>query len=146
VSFSQRVSFQQRAGGSDLPDSRGSLHEAANAAEGTESMTVAVCLKCGAIKHGAWTRCLECGYTPDDDESYTRHLLVTDHYLSREQLEEVAARVKSGQPVDFPPELLRQAWVSKADVEKDQRACAIGCFLFLGLVAAAGAYAAWRWW
>jgi len=41
-------------------------------------MTVAVCLKCGEFKHGAFTICLKCRYTPDDDESLTRHLLVTD--------------------------------------------------------------------
>ena len=45
-------------------------------------MTVAVCLKCGEFKHGAWTPSLKCGYEPSDDESYTKHLLVTDHYLS----------------------------------------------------------------
>ena len=97
-------------------------------------MTVAVCLKCGVFKHGAWTPCLKCGFTPNDDESYTKHLLVTDHYLSREQLEEVAARVKAGEPVEFPPELLQQAWVSKAAVDRAGRRFALGCVVFLVVV------------
>src|SRR5262249_217203 len=112
-----------------------------------ESMTVAVCLKCGEFKHGAWIRCRRCGYTPDDDESYTKHLLVTDHYLSREQLEEVADRIKEGERVEFPPEVLRQAWVSKADVEKANRGCTVGCLAFLGIgivIVIGMIYTVWR--
>ncbi len=108
-------------------------------------MTVAVCLNCGAFKHGAWTPCLKCGCTPNDDESYTRHMLVTDHFLSKEQLEEVAARVKAGEPVEFPPEVLRQAWVSKAEVDRVGRRFAVGCVLVLIVVlAAVVAFAALR--
>jgi len=29
-------------------------------------MTVAVCIQCGAIKHGAWTSCPECSSEPTD--------------------------------------------------------------------------------
>jgi hypothetical protein len=108
-------------------------------------MTVAVCLNCGAFKHGAWTPCLKCGYAPHDDESYTKHVLVTDHYLSREQLEEVAGRVKAGEVVEFPPELLKQAWVSKADVDKLGRSFSVGCGVFLAvMVVIAVAYLLWR--
>src|SRR5262245_61641326 len=70
------------------------------------------------VETGASTTCRKFGYRPDDDESSTRHLLVTDHDLNREQLDEVSEKVKAGTPIDFPPEVLRQAWVSKADVEK----------------------------
>jgi hypothetical protein len=97
-------------------------------------MTVAVCLRCGEFKHGAWTPCRNCGYTPDDDESLTRHLLVSDHYLSREQLEEVSARVKAGEGIEFPPEVLQAAWVSKATLDKANRGCWIGCIIFLLVV------------
>jgi hypothetical protein len=112
--------------------------------EAEESMTVAVCLKCGEFKHGAWTPCRKCGFTPDDDESYTKHLLITDHYLSREQLEEVAGRVKAGELVEFPPEVLQHAWVSKAAVDKANRGCAIGCVVSIGIVVAVVvAYGVW---
>jgi hypothetical protein len=94
-------------------------------------MTVAVCLRCGEFKHGAWTPCGKCGYTPDDDESLTKHLLVTDHYLSREQLEEASAKVKAGEPIEFPPEVLQGAWVSKAEIEKAKRGCMIACVVVL---------------
>jgi hypothetical protein len=108
-------------------------------------MTVAVCLKCGELKRGAWTPCRKCGYTPDDDESYTKHLLVTDHFLSRAQLKDVAGRIKAGESVEFPQEVLQQAWVSKADVERANRGCTVGCLVLLGIViAVAVIYTIWR--
>jgi hypothetical protein len=112
-------------------------------------LTVAVCLKCGAFKHGAFNPCPKCRYTPDDDESLTRHLLVTDHYHSRETLEAIAARIKAGEPIEFDPESLRAAWVSKAQLDAETkrlgRGCQIGCGVLLVLTIAAGVLAvAWR--
>jgi len=97
-------------------------------------MTIAVCLRCGEFKNGAWTTCEKCGYAPHDDESYTKHLLITEHYLSREQLEDVSAKVKAGEPIDFPQALLEQLWVKKAEVDKTNRGCVIACFIALVLV------------
>ena len=80
-----------------------------------------MCLRCGEFKHGAFNPCLKCGYTPDDDESLTKHLLVTDHYHSRETLAAIAARIKNGEPVTFDPESLKAAWVSKAELDAGTR-------------------------
>lgn len=103
-------------------------------------MTVAVCLQCGEFKHGAFTPCRSCRYTPDDDESLTKHLLVTDHFHSREALEAIAARVKAGEPVEFDPQTLREAWVSKAALDAQGkrigRGLALGCGLLLALTIA----------
>jgi hypothetical protein len=112
-------------------------------------VTVAVCLRCGEYKHGAFNRCRSCGYTPDDDESLTKHLLVTDHFHSRESLAAIAARVKAGEPVEFDPQTLQQAWVSKAaldaESERLRRGCLIGCGVLLALAVAAGVIAVvWR--
>jgi hypothetical protein len=81
-------------------------------------MTVAVCLKCGAIKHGAFTPCLECGHEPDDHEDLIKHLLVTDHYLSRQQIEAVSKHIREGKPVSFPPDLLQAAWDMREQLDK----------------------------
>lgn len=101
-------------------------------------MTVAVCLRCGEFKHGAFNPCRSCGYAPDDDESLTKHLLVTDHYHSLETLETIAAHVKAGEPVTFDPESLRAAWVSKAALDAESkrmgRGCTIGCGILLTLI------------
>ena len=107
-------------------------------------MTVAVCLRCGEFKHGAWTPCPKCRYMPQDDESLTRHLIVTDHFMTREQLEEVSARVKAGGTIEFPPELLEKARVRKADVDRAARRFWMGCLLVLALAAVAAAFWVWR--
>lgn len=97
-------------------------------------MTVAVCLKCGEFKHGAFTRCEACGYEPDDDESLTKHLLVTDHYHNRETLEAIAARVKAGEPITFDPQTLEAAKVSKKDLDASMKRVRRGCILALMLI------------
>lgn len=94
-------------------------------------MTVAVCLRCGAFKHGAFSPCLNCGYTPDDDESLTKHLLVTDHYHSRETLEAIAARVRAGEPIPFDAATLQAAWVSKAELDAETQRLRRGCITVL---------------
>ena len=90
-------------------------------------MTVAVCLKCGEFKHGAFTRCQTCGYEPDDDESLTKHLLVTDHYHTREALEAIASRVKAGELIEFDPETLEAAHVSKRELDAGMKRMGRGC-------------------
>jgi hypothetical protein len=104
-------------------------------------MTVAVCLKCGSFKHGAFILCSHCGYKPEDDESLTKHLLVTDHFLSGEQLKAVAAKVKANEPVEFAPEALKAAWVSKTQHEAERknlgRTCSFGCVIVIAAALAA---------
>ena len=111
-------------------------------------MTVAVCLRCGAFKHGAFNPCGNCGYAPDDDESLTKHLFVTDHFHSRETLEAIAARVKAGEPLTFDPETLKRLWVSKAQMdaamERLGHMLKIGCCVYLALVGAV-ALGVWLW-
>jgi hypothetical protein len=97
-------------------------------------MTVAVCLNCGEFKHGAFNPCLKCKYTPNDDESLTKHLLVTDHYHSAESLKAISDRVKSGQPIHFDPATLREAWVSKKQLDEETKQLKRGCTLILLVV------------
>jgi len=94
-------------------------------------MTVAVCLNCGELKHGAFTKCFECGYTPNDDESLTKHILVTDHYHDQQTLKAIAERVKAGQAIEFDPDTLKKAWVSKAELNASGRRFAVGWAIFL---------------
>jgi hypothetical protein len=107
-------------------------------------MTVAVCLKCGAFKHGAWTPCPACQFLPNDDESLTRHMLASDHHHDPEGLKAISERVKAGQPVEVPEDVLKAAWVSKADFEKGQRRLTMGCLTVLGVAVAVAWYSALR--
>ena len=88
-------------------------------------MTVAVCLTCGEIKVGAWTECPQCGCTPEDEESMTKHLLATDHYLSREDLERVSTDIKAGKEIAFDPASLEAAWVDSRAIKRLDRGCLI---------------------
>jgi hypothetical protein len=99
-------------------------------------MTVAVCLKCGAIKHGAFTECRKCGHHPDDEEDLTKHLLVTDHFHDRKTLDAIAARIKAGLPIEFDPESLKSAWVNKAEMAEWDKEIGRGCGKFVAIVLA----------
>ncbi|HZT41096.1 MAG TPA: hypothetical protein VFA07_02845 [Chthonomonadaceae bacterium] len=60
-------------------------------------MTYAVCLHCGNIKFGAWVPCPECGYEPQGLEDQARHMLLSDHYFSQDELAQFAKRIKQGE-------------------------------------------------
>ncbi len=100
-------------------------------------MTVAVCLKCGQLKRGAWTPCAKCGFRPDDDESMTKHLRVTDRNYSHEQLVEIADKIKKGE--EFKPEPLAPGskGVSAEAVGQLHRTMAVGCLLLTAAFALA---------
>ena len=71
-------------------------------------MTVAVCIKCGAIKHGALTPCPDCRFTPEENEDKAKAMIVTDHFLSQADLEQIGERIKTGQPVKYPGEAVQE--------------------------------------
>jgi hypothetical protein len=46
-------------------------------------MTTAVCVRCGAMKFGAFTTCQQCPYTPDNEHDVLYSLAFTDHYYDQ---------------------------------------------------------------
>ena len=98
-------------------------------------MTVAVCLKCGEFKFGTFTPCPKCQYMPNDNESLTKHLLVSDHYHDSDSLKSIADRVKAGQTIEFDPDSLQAAWVSKKDMDKQIGKLKGGCNFILVIAA-----------
>lgn len=66
-------------------------------------MTAAICLKCGARKFGALVPCRSCGYQPKEEDDQAKSLLLSDHYLSGDDLTNVSERIRSGQDVTFDP-------------------------------------------
>ena len=61
-------------------------------------MAIAVCVKCGAIKYGAFGRCGSCGQAPESELDLAYSLALTDHHLSASQLEEYSAWMLAGNP------------------------------------------------
>lgn len=64
-------------------------------------MTDAVCLKCGAMKSGAFTSCPQCHHLPWNSEDKDRHIMASEFFLSRTVLEDISWRVRNGLPVQF---------------------------------------------
>jgi len=72
-------------------------------------MTVAVCVKCGSLKHGAFNSCTACSFRPIQDIDLAYSLALTDHYLAQETLERISANMKSGEArPSLPPDRERE--------------------------------------
>jgi len=68
-------------------------------------MTVAVCVKCGAIKHGAFNPCRSCGERPASEDDLVYSLVLTDHYFPVETLQGISGSMLAGKPrPSLPPE------------------------------------------
>ena len=67
-------------------------------------MTVAICYKCGSIKHGAFNPCRECGALPREKDDLALSLALTDHYFDRATLEKMVNSIKAGIKPDLAPE------------------------------------------
>ena len=69
-------------------------------------MTKAVCFNCGELKHGAFTSCKACHIRPAGEAEMVRSLGLSDHYLTQEQIDQVAKLIKNGEPIQFQEEQL----------------------------------------
>lgn len=97
-------------------------------------MTTAVCLNCGEFKVGAFAVCPACGFLPNDEDSLTRHLLVSDRYQTQAGLAAIAARVKAGETITFDPEALHAAWVNKAELDRGLQGLQSTVWIWLGVL------------
>lgn len=60
------------------------------------TLTVAVCVKCGSIKYGAFNPCQACGVRPKTETDIAYSLALTDHYFKVDVLHEISADMRSG--------------------------------------------------
>ncbi len=68
-------------------------------------MTMALCVKCGAMKHGAFTPCSECRAIPDTEIDIAYTLLFSDHHFEESVLQEISQSMLAGAPRPvLPPE------------------------------------------
>lgn len=68
-------------------------------------MTIAVCVACGALKHGAFNPCDACGKTPQSEVDLAYSLAMTDHHFRIETLAEISRSMLGGRPrPTFPPD------------------------------------------
>lgn len=71
-------------------------------------MTVAICVKCGAFKHGAFNPCNGCGFCPVDDYDMVYSLALTDHYFDLATLREIGGAIPEHGRPSLPPEQEKQ--------------------------------------
>ena len=64
-------------------------------------MTIAVCVRCGAEKFGAFNPCECCGFLPRSDEDLATSLALTDHYLNKDARIEYSAKIRGGAKLDL---------------------------------------------
>ena len=110
-------------------------------------MTVAVCLKCGAIKVGAWTPCPKCHHLPEDPEDQAKHMIISDHYFSRTDLDGISANVKNGLPVHFDAKNIADIVATLKSSKSDDKRVGLfvfGIFAVIVIVIAAAIYAITR--
>ena len=110
-------------------------------------MTVAVCLKCGAIKVGAWTPCPKCNHLPEDLEDQAKHVMISDHYFSRTDLEGISARVKNRLPLHFDAKNIVDIVAALKSSESDHKRVGLfvfGIFAVIGIVIVGAIYAITR--
>jgi hypothetical protein len=71
-------------------------------------MTIAVCIRCGARKHGALTPCGGCGFDPAENLDKARSMILTDHFLAETDLDGIGERIRTGLPVNYPEEAVAE--------------------------------------
>lgn len=89
-------------------------------------MTVAICLRCGRTKVGAFAYCPGCGFTPSTDADLAKSLLLSDRHLDPQSLEAIGAKIKGGEELNFDQESVDElAEVIKASGVKMPLGCRV---------------------
>ena len=95
-------------------------------------MTFAVCIKCGARKLGALTGCSGCRFTPSSSDEQARSIILSDHHMDAESLEQSSQLIKQGGSPELPTELLESY---KIEMQKPSnlksKFALVGCALLL---------------
>ena len=92
-------------------------------------MTIAVCLKCGSMKHGAWTPCPQCKHIPEEEKDKAEHIIASDHHFDPKVLEDISARVKQGEPVEFDPKMVEDFMATAKEMANEPKTGKLGCII-----------------
>lgn len=106
-------------------------------------MTLAVCVRCGNSKVGAFTPCTGCGLDPaahgTERELQARSLLLTERYLPGGELEEMGRKIRKGEPVSYDAGLLAQITEDLRTqklpiVSKSSAGCSVALWAVVGVL------------
>jgi len=59
-------------------------------------MTIAVCFRCGTIKHGAFAPCPDCAAHPQTEDEMALSVALTDHFFDMVALEFFSGALRDG--------------------------------------------------
>jgi len=66
-------------------------------------VTIAVCIKCGQRKFGAFTLCERCSFEPSNVLELAKSIYLSDHNFPMDQLDAFALTIAVGEPVEYDP-------------------------------------------
>ena len=66
-------------------------------------MTQAICIFCGSRKFGAFSVCDNCATQPNDEDQLAKSMLLTDHFYSLEELDEIGEHISAGGKCEYAP-------------------------------------------
>ena len=72
-------------------------------------MTIAICIKCGSKKFGAFNSCDTCKYRPTAPDDLAKSMVFTDHYFGDDQLGEIGIKIASGEIIELDDQILGDA-------------------------------------
>ena len=118
-------------------------------------MTLAVCVRCGESKVGAFTPCARCRLDPaahgTDRDLQAKSLLLSDRFQSGGELEAIGRKLRAGEPVSYDAvqlaQLMEELRTQKLPiVSKTPAGCSVVGWALLGaaLVLVAGLLWMWR--
>lgn len=115
-------------------------------------MTQAICLKCGASKHGALTPCLKCRFDPTTPEEKAKSILLSSHHMDATSLENAAEAIRAGGTIPIPQDLI-DSYAKTVEATPQPRGFGwflLGCLgggviVGVGVLSAIGAAIAGRW-
>jgi hypothetical protein len=85
-------------------------------------MTIAICIKCGAEKFGAFSPC-ECGFTPTSKAEMAESMFLSDHNYTHSELRVIGNAIKSGEVITVDPvviaEMARSIDEEEEEIDKD---------------------------
>ena len=97
-------------------------------------MALAVCIKCGEQKLGAFTECGDCGFEPARPKDKARSMFLSEHHFSVSDLDVSAARIRNKDKSIFNNIIINN-YKKDIEVTTDQTMLdkALGLFLALCL-------------
>jgi hypothetical protein len=97
-------------------------------------MTNAVCLRCGAQKHGAWVPCRKCGFSPSTAEEKAKAVALSDHYLSAEDLQRAGETIASGEELKVAGEGFDNLLGVVQETDSDTKGCQRAFLIVVGVI------------